>query len=606
MPNVKSLPGCFIGICFALVGCKTAAPAAPAATPAKPPVAAPQPAGMLDPAVEPALKAASAAAGAWGMTFVIASPMKLVADLDALSKSLELPMPLGQSLLPTLTSGFSPGGVQVTREMFDHLDIARPAAVIWLAKGSAEPAGWCAAIAFKERRFALDTLQGMGKGGAQVEGTIERRLPSGDLVWGAVKERQLLLASSRETLLAAGALAISAQGTPMAGQALFTVSPSVMARSTGQPLELVAAAILSSAMAELEKDAAATGKPLTPASKKMTEALFAALIRPLTEIAVVRLSLELGTGHGVVVRAEAQPTPGSGLAAKAAHVSPYAFDQNLPLRSDASALVAWGDVAPWLADWVPVVQASGPAGHAASRDLLALLGESIDGGSCAVDLGAVPIISLCSLTVRPGVDASRALARYVAFLESSNAWEAEIDGRKPSPLKVKHRGKTVEIEKTIAKKDPQAMAVIRAILGGDLVRTALTVKDGRLVLGIGPKPREILDRYGKQQQPMKTAAPIVARSLLDAAGADSLGLVDLMSVFGKVLANSKDFGGQPLAAMLAGMPALADLHTPVVLTGHTGAVPAIEVRVPFGSLQNVARAVNAFMGQMGAPPARSQ
>jgi hypothetical protein len=145
---------------------------------------------------------------------------------------------------------------------------------------------------------------------------------------------------------------------------------------------------------------------------------------------------------------------------------------------------------------------------------------------------------------------------------------------------------------------------MRAILGGDIVRTALTVKNGRVVLSIGPKPREILDRYGKQQQPMKTAAPLVARSLLDAAGADYLGLVDVMSVFGKVLANSKDFGGQPLAAILAGMPGMADLHTPVVLTGHTGAVPAIEVQVPFGSLQNVARVISAFTGQMGAPPAR--
>ena len=604
MPNVKLIPGCLFGIFFALAGCKTAAPAAPAATPANAPVAAPQPFGTLDPAVELALKPASAAAGAWGMSFVIASPMRLVADLDALSTSLGLPMQLGQSLLPTLSSGFSPAGVQVTREMFDRLDIARPAAVVWLAKGSPAPAGWCAAIAFKERTFALNALQGMGKGGVQVEGTIERRLPSGDLVWGAVKERQLLLASSRETLLAAGALAISAQGTPMVGQALFTVSPSVMARSTGQSLELVAAAILSSAMAEMEKDASATGKPLTPASKKMTEALFAALIRPLTEIAVVRVSLEVGAGHGVVLRAEAQPTPGSGLAVKSAHVSPYAFDQDLPVRSDGSALIAWGDMAPWLADWIPVVQASGPAGLAAGRDLLALLGESMDGGSCAVDLGAVPIVSMCSLTVRPGVDASRALARYVAFLESSNAWEAEIDGRKPSPFKMKHRGKVVEIEKTIAKKDPPAMAVMRAILGGDIVRTALTVKNGRVVLSIGPKPREILDRYGKQQQPMKTAAPLVARSLLDAAGADYLGLVDVMSVFGKVLANSKDFGGQPLAAILAGMPGLANLYSPVVLTGHTGAVPAIEVQVPFGSLQNVARVISAFTGQMGAPPAR--
>ena len=192
MLNVKLVSSILFGIFFALAGCKTAAPAAPAATPA------PQP-NATGAAVELALKPASAAAGAWGMSVLVASPMKLVVDLDALSKSLALPMPLGQSLLPTLTSWLSPGGVTVTRETLDHLDLTHPLAVVWLVRGSDAPAGWCAAIAFKEHTSALDALQKMGTAGAQSEGTIERRLPSGDLVWGAVKDRQLLLSSSRET-----------------------------------------------------------------------------------------------------------------------------------------------------------------------------------------------------------------------------------------------------------------------------------------------------------------------------------------------------------------------------------------------------------------------
>jgi len=197
----------------------------------------------------------------------------------------------------------------------------------------------------------------------------------------------------------------------------------------------------------------------------MTEALFAALIRPLTEIAVVRVSLEVGAGHGVVLRAEAQPTPGSGLAVKSAHVSPYASIRifrcaatGAPDRVGRHGALAGG------------LDSSRcrprPRWPCRRSDLLALLGESMDGGSCAVDLGAVPIVSMCSLTVRPGVDASRALARYVAFLESSNAWEAEIDGREAQPVQDETQGKVVEIEKTIAKKDPPAMAVMRAILGG--------------------------------------------------------------------------------------------------------------------------------------------
>jgi hypothetical protein len=599
MPNVKLV--CLFGIYFALAGCKTAAPAAPGATPA---ATTPQ-TNAMGAAVEPALKPASTAAGAWGMSVLVASPMKLVADLDALSKSLALPMLLGQSLLPTLTSGLSPGGVTVARETLDHLDVARPVAVIWLVRGSDAPAGWCAAIAFKERASAWGALQKMGTGGAQSEGTIERRLPSGDLVWGAVKDRQLLLSSSRETLLAAGALAITAQGTPMSGQALVTLSPSVLARGTGQPLDVFVSSVLGEAMAEMDKDASGTGKRLTPASKNMTEALLKALVRPLSEIAVARISLEMGDRRGVALRVEAQPTLGSGLAAQAAHVSPYVLDPALPVRSDASAVIAWGDMAPWLADWIQIVEASGPAGHAAGRDLRALVVESLEGGSCAAALGAVPIRFMCSLTVRPGVDASQALAGYLAFLESSNAWEAEIDGRKPTSLKVKHKGKVVEIEKAIERRDPQATALMKTIMGGDALHTALTVKDRRVVLAIGSKPREMLDRYGKPQESMKTAAPILARSLVDTAGADFLGLVDVVSVLGKVLANSKELGGSTLGAMMAAVPGLSDLRAPLVLDGHGGSVAAIEIQVPFGSLQNIARVVSAFMGQMGAtPPAR--
>jgi hypothetical protein len=601
MANIKSVSGGFLGICLALASCKTAAPAAPAATPANAKATAtPPPSQGAAALAEPVLKPAAAAAGAWGMSLLVASPLKLAADLDALSKSLELPVSLGQSLLPTLTSGEGPGGVKVARETLDRLDASRPLTVIWLARGAGVPAGWCAAIAFKERPFAWDVLQTMGTVGVQSEGTFERRLPSGDVVWGAVKDRQLLLSSSRETLLAAGSLAVVAQTTPMSGQALFTLSPSVMARGTGQSLDALLAGVPGTAMAEMDKDGAKTGKPMTPASKKMIEALLKTLMRPVGEIAMVHVSLEIGAGRGVVVRAEAQPTPGSQLAAKAGHVSPYLFDLALPVRSDAMIAVAWGDVTPWLADGIQVVQASGPAGLAASKDLGTLLGESIDGGSCSVDLGVVPMTAMCSLTVRPGVDAARALDRYVAFLQSSNAWHAEVDGHTPKPLKVKRTGKIVETEKTIAIRDPQVRAVMKSILGGDVAHSALTVKDGRVVLAVGAKPREILSRYGKSQVAMKTAAPIVARTLLDTASANGVGLVDVMSIVTKVLA--KEFAaGQSLGGILA-VPGFADLHTPVALSSRGGTLPSLEFQVPLGTLQILARVVSGFMGQMGPTP----
>jgi hypothetical protein len=127
------------------------------------------------------------------------------------------------------------------------------------------------------------------------------------------------------------------------------------------------------------------------------------------------------------------------------------------------------------------------------------------------------------------------------------------------------------------------------------------------VLAVGAKPREILDRYGKQQ-PTATTAPILTRTLLDTAGADFLGLVDvasvLTSIYGKVQMTGKDLGNMTLTGIVAAVPGLADLRVPVVLLGRGGKVPAIEFQVPFGSLQNLARVVSPFMGQMGAAPGR--
>ena len=574
------------------------------------------------------------------MSLVVASPMKLVADLDALSKSLDLPMPLGQSFLPTLTSGISPGGVQVERATLDRFDPTQPLAVVWLVAGANLPVDWCAALAFKSHQLAWDALQTLGAGVGQRDGIYQRKLPSGDVVWAAVRDRELLVSGTAQALLAGGSLAIAAQATPMLGQALLTINPSLMAKSTGQSLDQLAASALALFMAEMDKDP--SGKRLTPASKRMTEALAGSLIRALTQVAVARISLEMGAERALVLRAEVQPMPGSNLAAEAAQVSPYAFDSGLPVRSDASAAVAWGDMASWLGPWMQILEASGATGRAAARDLKALVGESLNGGSCTLDLVAVPITSLCSLTVRPGVAPSLAIDRYLAFIRSSNVWEAELDGRKPSVLKIKRVGKVTEIEKSIEGRDPQVRAVMKALLGGDVVHSALAVKQDRVVAAIGPKPRELLDRYGKGQpaagragsppaspaaadhraRPSEASgeagqvggrrawepsqgshindAPILKRSLLDTAGAGVLGFVDVMAVLGKVAAASKEVAGQQLGVMLAALPGLNELRAPVVLSASTGNAPAIELQIPFGSLQNVARVVSGFMGQMGA------
>jgi len=104
--------------------------------------------------------------------------------MDALSKSLELPVSLGQALLPALTGEGGPGGVKVTRETLDRLDVTRPLAVIWLAPGSGV-AGWLVCRHFIQRaRLRVGCPADPWDWRRADEGTFERRLPSGDVVCG--------------------------------------------------------------------------------------------------------------------------------------------------------------------------------------------------------------------------------------------------------------------------------------------------------------------------------------------------------------------------------------------------------------------------------------
>jgi hypothetical protein len=77
----------------------------------------------------------------------------------------------------------------------------------------------------------------------------------------------------------------------------------------------------------------------------------------------------------------------------------------------------------------------------------------------------------------------------------------------------------------------------------------------------------------------------------------------VMSAFNKFLGLVKQAGVSQLGMMMAAVPGLPELRVPVVFSGKGGGVPNLELQVPFGSLQNVARVVSGFMGQMGASPA---
>jgi len=596
MRNTKlsSLLSLLVSIAF--LGCKSAPPAPPAATPA----AAVAPAVVT---IETELKLAPAqtASESLGMSLLVASPMKLVADLDGISKDLQLPMPLGQSLLPLLTSGAGPGGMKVSAEALQRLDPARPLAVIWLVHGAHQPVVWCAALAFKDEKFAKQSLQTLGTVSEERAGAKHMKMPTGEMVWAATADRQLLLSDTLETLLAGGASAIATQATPALGQVLFTVNPSIMAKSTGQSLDALTAILQTKITAELE-NAQPRSKPITPASKKLIQGMVKALFPALSQVAVARFSLDLGSQHGLLLRAEMQPNKGSALAEKMAQVSPYAFDTALPVGGDSSIEMAWGDVKVWATEWANVIEESSESGKALAKDVRVLMMESLNGGSCAVEMGK-ELTTVCSLTLRPGVKPAQALDQYVSFTRATNLWEAELEARKPSSMKIKRAGNVVEIDRSIERKDPQEQAIMKALFGGNVLHFALESQNDRLLLAMGAKPRDLLKKYGKSKG-VPEGAPILKRALLDTAGASYVGFVDAMALFNRIVEATKGTAGPQLAMMMMAIPGLTDLRAPVVFSGSGGNVPAMELQIPFGTLQNVARVVSAFMGVMGPGPGK--
>ncbi len=186
MRNRKSLSLLSLLFGFAALGCKSAPPTPPPATPAVAVAAA-----VAKVESELKLAPAQAASESLGMSVLVASPMKLVADLDSISKDLQLPMALGQSLLPMITSGAGPGGMNVSTETLARLDATRPLSVIWLVRGAQQPVGWCAALAFKDEKFAAQSLQVLGTAAEERAGAKHMKTPSGEMVWAAVAQRQL-------------------------------------------------------------------------------------------------------------------------------------------------------------------------------------------------------------------------------------------------------------------------------------------------------------------------------------------------------------------------------------------------------------------------------
>ena len=601
MPTLPSLcRAAALGLLLISLGeCGTAAPAAPpatAATPALPPTPAPNPIAVapVEPTFTPPVVARSALVG----SMVTVAPNRIVGDLDALSQRLRLPMLLGQALLSSLGDMPLVGENTRFQQVWDRLDPGSPIAVVWVLPPKSQAKGYCAALTFKDSAGARRTLDEMGAPGKQVDGISLRRSAGGDQIWGGIKGRKLFVSGSAEALLFAGGLAEAAQVSPGRGQVVLTVLPQALAATSGQSPDAIVAHLAS-----LMASQAQTGEgKATPAIQRLLVAITEAAAKLVMESTAVHLFLDVGPNDGAVVQVELVPGAGTEFAAQTAHRAPYAFDTRLPVGNDGTAVLAIGEWGPWMARLTKMFEATGPAGRATWRDTSKVF-EMTGEWSCVVDVGQAGFSTLCSSALKPGTSSKAGLDAAVAMMKSQHAWEADLDGRKVTPLKIKRARDVVEIEKKIENREPKARAMARAFAGGDTIKYALSVKDGRLLQAAGGDALKALSRYGTGGGTggSTTAAPLLSATLARTKGDEMVASVDVISFALRVLGRGKDLPGNQMAIVAGAMPGMAEMTAPFAFALRGGNSLVGELRIPLGSLESVANVVRGMLGAPGAP-----
>jgi hypothetical protein len=588
--------------CFALLAataCATSAPKTPAA-PAPPP----------RPAIaEVPLKPVDQIRSALAMRVTAASIQSIVADLDAMGRGLQLPIPLGQAAMEQLLQAPGPG-MMLNRAQLDRLDPAQSMALVMLAGGTSQI---CGALSFKSAELARKTVEELVPADKRAGGTFAWQLTKDS--WIGLSDRTLLTADSQDALASLGALAIEAQRAPRDGQAMLTLFPQNLARAQGMPLATLvelAAAGMSAKLDEAVKPAAKGGKPargkkaaekkdepeLTPAMNRMLVALFKAAAQPVVESEAVHLALKLGTGDGVRLRAEIVPLAGTPSAGRTKTL-PYALDAKLGVGDDRTTVFAFGGAGAGMSALIGALASTGPAGKTMSQQLGIVVNELVGAGSCTMK-SLAPLDNLCAFQLRPGVTPARALDGYAQAFKSSQAWNDEVMGKKKSRVTVKRSKDLVEIEVYAPSPDPRSRAMEKAMWGGDLQKHAVVARDGRLLVAQGRVPREILQRWG---QPAKAGgAPIFENVAGRTRGAELLMFMDLMSVVGAVSKAAEDPSVKQVGAMLNAVPGLSELRAPMVLAMWGGKTTAFDLQFPYQTLANVAQVVRPFMGMMGGPP----
>jgi hypothetical protein len=505
--------------------------------------------------------------------------------------------------LEQLSKASVDAGLPLSRANLDRLASDVPVVFVLVGKAGVDEPSGCAALTFRDAATAQKMLAELGPVTTRASGASQRKV-AGETLWTAIDGSTVFFAAKPEHIAEAGALALEGQRQPLGGLVAAVVRPDAIAgmRGTTVPAALgMLDGLMGLAMASSQESNKKQG--LSAGGMKAASAALKLLLEPLGETQALHLGLDVGPDIGVLLSGDLEPKAGTAFAKRTAATVPYAIDPGLPVRSDSTNVFAWS---PFDRGWDfarAILDASGPAGKKSAVALDQLRAASLGSASCVLELDTTPPTALCSWPLKPGMDAKRGLASYLAFLKASPAWEAEALGTKSPPPKIRKLGDIVLFERKLdlTKLDQAQKKMMRAMFAGETQRFGLTVRDGRVLQMFGPTPEKTLAALGKGATPAPAPTPPAMTEVLTRTKQhEMLMFVDLMGIVGFGLKNAGEAAGQA-QAMFGAVPGLKELKAPIVLSTTGGKVAGLELQLPYTSLANAVKVARPYFGQMGLP-----
>jgi hypothetical protein len=507
--------------------------------------------------------------------------------------------------------------------LVNQLDLHQPVALALLSLPATPRGTVVAAMALKDRspagRTALLAAAGTtvesDKDAVQVAGSN----PGHDKLWLLARDGVVVVAETKEALLAGSALALASRS---AGPADVSVDlhPEAMARAAGTDLRTAMQKMKSDvvdmqARTRAQLTASKGKRAAPPATDKLVQESVGFVADLVGDTAEARLDIGVDPEKGLTTATVAQPRPGSGLARAVARRAPYQIDPALLSGDPPVGLWALGDngLAPRL---LAMVRAAFIEPLSGSRDRERILrsydtiASAIAGPwSGAMRMAPGPKMDFSYDLVyrlKPGTDGGSLLSAMAELTRGpwlSQLLAASTGEAMAAKVTSKREGEVLTTVMTLEARDKEAKAKLAEVpfFNGKPVTSSVTVTGDRLVMAVGGASRQRLTALSAGGAPAGQTGDAAA-ALAETRGAEGLYYIDAAAALRPALSLAAARGDSPgMAGAVMGMALslLGDTHLYTYVSYQGGDRVTFTWRMPMATFQSAARMFKVLTGAAG-------